>query len=206
MQTCYRPYIEDDLDRCAALAAEAWPVASAIAGDIHSLMIAYVKLSLLFSDYSEVCCTDDQVVGFLFGRTDKKFLSLRERFEFNKVSWGFLTGRYGTCKRRLRFGVSFIQTLTKVEFYGRRFDSEVELFVVGQEHRGQGIGQSLMNRFTGHLKQKNRKTLFVYTNMESNWTFYERYGFTKHRDFHDNNLSFLRGSKTCGYLYYYKLQ
>lgn len=205
MYMYYRPYANDDLDRCAALAADAWPVASAIAEDTHSLMIAYVKLCLLYSDYSEVCCTDDKVVGLLFGRTGKKCLSLREGFEFDRLSWGFLTGKYGKTKRRLRFSVSFVQTLVKAEFYGRKFDSEVELFVVDEEYRGQGIGQSLMNHFTRHLKQKNRKTLFVYTNIESNWTFYEKYGFIKHRDFYDNNLSFLRGSKTYGYIYYYEL-
>ena len=89
MDIYYRPYINYDLDRCAALAADAWPIPSVIADDIHSLMIAYVKLSLLFSDYSEVCCTDDEVVGFLFGRTDKKLLSLKESFELNRLSWGF---------------------------------------------------------------------------------------------------------------------
>ncbi|MHC4638321.1 MAG: GNAT family N-acetyltransferase [Planctomycetota bacterium] len=202
----YRPYANDDLDRCAALAADAWPIPSVIVEDIHSLMVAYVKLSLLFSNYSEVCCTDDQVVGFLFGRTGKKRLNLKERFELNKLSWGFLTGRYGKCKRRFRFSVSFLQTMTKVEFYGRKFDGEVELFVVDGEYRRQGIGQSLMNHFTTDLGHKNRKTLYVYTNIECNWMFYEKYGFIKHRDFHDNILSFLRGSKTDGYTYYYELQ
>jgi hypothetical protein len=119
----YRPYANDDLDRCAALAADAWPVSSVITEDIHSLMVVYVKLCLLFSDYSEVCCTDDQVIGFLFGRTGKKRLNLKENFELNKLSWGFLTGRYGKCKRRLRFSVSLLQTMTKVEIYGRKFDT-----------------------------------------------------------------------------------
>ena len=165
-----------------------------------------MKLCLLSSDYSGVCCIDDKVVGFLVGRTGKNRLSLRERFDLNKVSWGFLTGRYGKCKRRLRFSVNFLQTEAKVEFYGRKFDSEVELFVVDGEYRGQGIGQSLMNHFTTHLRHKNRKTLYVYTNIECNWMFYEKYGFIKHRDFHDNVLSFLRGSETDGYTYYYELQ
>lgn len=205
MDIYYRPYINDDLDHCAALAADAWPIPSVIADDTLSLMIAYVKLSLLFSDYSEVCCVNDKVVGFLFGQADKTLPGLKESFELKKLSWGLITGKYGKLRRRLRFLASFVQTLLKVEFYGRKFDSEVELFVVDGEYRGRGIGQSLMNRFTTHLKQKNKKTLYVYTNIECNWPFYEKYGFIKHKDFYDNNLSFLRGSKTYGYIYYYRL-
>ena len=205
MDIYYRPYVNDDLDHCAALAADAWPIATVISENTHSLMKAYVKLSLLLSDYSEVCCVNDKVVGLLFGHTDKTLPSLKESFELKKLSWGFITGKYGKSKHRLRFLVSFIQTLLKVEFYCRKFDSEVELFVVDKEYRGQVMGRSLMEHFTVHLREKNKKTVYLYTNLESNWTFYEKYGFIKHRDFYDNQLSFLRGSKTYGYIYYYRL-
>lgn len=205
MDIHYRPYVPSDLDRCAALAADAWPIASAISEDTHSLMKAYVKCSLLFSDYTEVCCTSGQVVGLFFGLAHKKLPGFKERLELNKLFWEFAVGRYGPPKGRFRFLVSFILTLLKVELLCLRFDSEVELFVVDADYRGRGIGRSLVDHFVEHLREANKRTLYLYTNMVSNWRFYERYGFVKYKEFYDNNLSLLRGTKTHGYIYCYRL-
>lgn len=205
MDIHYRPYINDDLEQCTALAIEAWPVAAFFGKYTHSIMKAYVEISLSFSDYSEVCCVNSKVAGLLFGMTEKTLPSLKESFGVNKMFWEFILGKYGKPKRRLRFLLSFIQTLFKVEFYCRKLDSEVELFIVGEEHRGQGFGRALMDHFISHLREKNKKTAYVYTNPESTWIFYEKYGFIKQRDFYDNSISFMKGSKTDGYIYYYEL-
>jgi ribosomal protein S18 acetylase RimI-like enzyme len=205
MDIHYRPYVDSDLDRCAALAVEAWPIASVISENTHSLMRVYVKSSLLFSDYTDMCCADDKVIGFLFGLTHKKLPGLKARFELNRLFWEFVAGKYGPSERRFRFLTSFVLTLLKVEWLCFRFDSEVELFVVDAAYRGQGIGRSLVDHFVEHLRDANKRTLYLYTNMVSNWRFYEKYGFIKHGEFHDNELSFLRGTKTHGYIYYYRL-
>ena len=205
MDIRYRPYADADLDRCAALAAEAWPIASVLSVNTHLLMQAYVRSSLLFSDYTEMCCADNKVIGFLFGLTHKKLPGLKARFELNRLFCEFVAGKYGPSERRFRFLASFVLTLLKVEWLCRRFDSEVELFVVDAAHRGQGIGRSLVDHFVEHLRDTNKRTLYLYTNMVSNWRFYERYGFLKDREFYDNQLSFLRGTKTHGYIYYYRL-
>lgn len=205
MDIHYRPYVHSDLDRCAALAVDAWPIASVISENSHSLMKAYVKSSLLLSDYTEVCYTAGEVVGFLFGLTHKKLPGLKARFELNRLFWRFVVGRYGPSERRFRFLASFVLTLLKVELLCLRFDSEVELFVVDSEYRGRGIGRSLIDHFVEHLREENKRTVYLYTNMVSNWGFYERYGFIKYREFYDNQLSFLRGTKTHGYIYCYRL-
>jgi ribosomal protein S18 acetylase RimI-like enzyme len=205
MDIHYRPYAQGDLDRCAALAAEAWPVAAEVCEDIHSLMHAYVKSCLLMSDYTEVCCVGGQVVGLFFGLTERKLPGLKERIELNRVFWRVMTGRYGGCHRRFRFMVGFALTLIKVELLCLPFDSEVELFVVDAEHQGRGLGRSLLDHFVEHLRRKGKRTVYLYTNMFCNWTFYEKYGFIKHREFYDNHLTLMRGKKTHGYIYYYQL-
>ena len=121
MDITFRQYVDDDLDRCAALATEAWPFLSIVTEDIHSLMEGFVKFSLLWSDYTEVCCTNDQVVGFLFGLTQKKLPGFRQSLEMNKLSWRFITGKYGKPKPRLRF-------LTRcVQFVNQVFDAELRI-------------------------------------------------------------------------------
>lgn len=71
---------------------------------------------------------------------------------------------------------SFALTLLKVELICRRLDSEVQLFVVDAAYRGQGLGRSLLGRFVDHLRAENKRTVYLYTNMVSNWRFYEKYG------------------------------
>jgi len=168
-------------------------------------MKAYVKFSLLFSDHTEMCCANGKVIGFLLGLTHKRLPDLKARFEIGRLFWGFVAGKYGLSERRLRFFASFVLTLLKVEWLCLRFDSEVESFVVDAAYRGQGIGRSLVDHFVEHLRKANKRTLYLYTNMVSNWKFYEKYGFLKDREFYDNQLSFLRGTKTHGYIYYYRL-
>jgi ribosomal protein S18 acetylase RimI-like enzyme len=205
MDVHYRSYDRDDLDRCAALAADAWPVASGICQDVPSLMTAYVRLSLLLSDYARVCCIRGEVVGFLFGLTHKTLPGLRARLELGRVLCGFASGKYGSCTRRFRLLMGFVVTLLKVEWSCRRFDCEVELFVVDAEHRGRGLGRSLLGHFVEHLRREKKQTVYLYTNMLSNWKFYERYGFVRHAEFYDNQLSFLKGAPTYGWIYCYRL-
>ena len=207
MEIQYRQFRESDLDCCVALAVDAWPIASVITEgqSTQPLMRAYVKLSLLLSDYSQICCTNDKVIGFLFGLTHKKLPGLRKRLELNKMCWEFIVGKYGKSKHHFRFLVNFAQTLLKVEFYCFKLDSEVELFVVDKEYRGRGIGRSLIGRFIEHLKERNKKTVYLYTNIVSNWRFYEKCGFIKYRSFYDNQLSFLKGTRIYSHIYYYRL-
>ncbi|MFW5991639.1 MAG: hypothetical protein ACOCQN_00425, partial [Halanaerobiaceae bacterium] len=71
MEYQYRPYKPSDLNKCTELAVGAWPVLSIITGrSLHDIMEVYVRVSLLLSDYTEVCCQKGKVIGFLFGTID----------------------------------------------------------------------------------------------------------------------------------------
>lgn len=45
----------------------------------YLFMQSYIEFSLLLSDYTEVCCDNRKVVGFLFGLLGKKKLSKEEK-------------------------------------------------------------------------------------------------------------------------------
>lgn len=203
----YRPYKTEDLDRCTEIAVDAWPIASIIEenGQSHSVMKAYVELSMLLSDYKDVCCYQDTVVGFIFCSKHKQLPTLKDRLSYNRLLWGFITGRYGKIKRRARFLFNLILTMIKVELLCRRFDCEVVLFAVDSRYRGSGIGKTLLNRFISGITGSNHKTVYLYTDIESNWNFYEHYGFKKYKDFIDNELSFIKKRKITSFIYYYEL-
>lgn len=203
----YRPYRIGDLDRCAEIAADAWPIASAITGNgqTHPIMKAYVELSLLLSDYKEVCCYQDTVVGFLLCSKRRQLPALKDRLSCNRLLWGLITGRYGKIKRRAGFLFNFMLTLIKVELLCRHFDCEVVLFAVDSKYRGSGIGKTLLNRFIDSITGSNQKTVYLYTDIESNWSFYEHYGFKKYKDFIDNELSFIKKRRIISFIYFYEL-
>ena len=165
-------------------------------------MKAYVQFNYLLSDYAEVCSFKDQVVGFLFGLTDKKQFNKKQKSGIRKVIWRLMTGKYGKIRKKYQFLFNVALTSIKVEYLCKKFNSEVVLFVVDKEHRGKGLGRAMMDHFLEHLRRLKKHTVYLYTDVESNWKFYDIYGFRKYREFHDYELSFLRGKKTMSFLYY----
>lgn len=203
----FRPYKKGDLIRCAELSVDAWPIVSLFVEkeNVIKFMQAYVELSLTLSDYTEVCCDKEKVVGFLLGSTGKTRISKKEKQENRKLLWRFITGKYGRIKGRFKFLLAFMISLIKVELFCSRFDGEVVLFVVDREYRRQGIGRALLDHFLKYANEKEAKTIYLSTDIESNWNFYEKYGFKKYREFYDNSLSVMKGRKTISFIYYYEL-
>jgi ribosomal protein S18 acetylase RimI-like enzyme len=163
MDMNFRPYVEDDLLRCAELSVNAWPVVLMITDkeNAYLFMQSYTEFSLLLSDYTEVCCDNRKVVGFLFGLLGKKKLSKEEKKKKGKLLWHFITGKYGRIKKSFRFLCAFILSEIKVKILCSRFDGEVILFIVDKEYQGRGIGRKLLTNFLNYARNKSLKT-FIY--------------------------------------------
>src|SRR5690554_3085481 len=138
-------------------------------------------------------------------RKSIKNFTLQRHIKANKLFWGFLTGKYGKIEKKYRFLGSVILTTFKVELLCRKFDSEINLIVIDKEYRGLGIGTKLITRFLDKTKQKGSKSIYLYTDIESNWKFYEIYGFKRYRKFHDYELSFLKDKNICSFIYVYNI-
>ena len=197
MDIKFRQYIQADLHRCAELSVNAWPIVLMITDkeNANLFMKAYVELSLLSADYSKVCCDNGRVVGFLLGSIQEKNLTNQEKKIKRKLLRRFITGKYGRIKKIFHFLFAFILSEIKVKIFCSKFDGELVLFVVDKEYQGLGIGRKLLADFLSHASDKNLKTVYLYTDIESNWRFYEKYGFNKFREFHDNGLSVMVGKR-----------
>lgn len=207
MDFSFRPYEAGDLARCAELSLDAWPIVSLIADNenLMAFMKAYVELSLNVSNYSQICCDNERVIGFLLGSTGKVEISKKGKYENRKLFWRILTGKQWKIKRRFRFLLAFILSTIKIELLSSKFDGELVLFVVDSKYRGRGIGRMLLDNFLKYANAKKLTTIYLSTDIESNWRFYEKYGFKKYRDFYDNGLSVMKGRKITSFIYFIEI-
>ncbi len=207
----FRQYTEKDLAACSRFAADAWPAISRIVSqkDVDTFMNAYVKLGYCPSTWREVACISGEVVGFLFGRIDKD-VSTGKRlyilFSSLNLFLKILLGRYGKIERPFTVLEKFLATESKVKECIPRVDGAIEFFVVDSKYRGMGIGRTLVDRFLCTAKEKDVKTISVYTDQLSNWKFYEIYGFQRICSFHDDLNSYIVQKDVEGYIYVYRIQ
>jgi GNAT superfamily N-acetyltransferase len=203
MDLLFRPFINGDLKGCAHLSVEAWPNFRLTPPEnTHLLMEGYVWLNVLMSDYTEVCFYKNEIVGFLFGKTSKHYPAFKKQLKIGIIVIKFIFGKYGKVRKRFRFLFTFLTTMNKVEKMCSKFDSKIELFVVNSKYRGKGVGNILLNSFIDHARFNKKKTLYSFSDVESNWSFYEKHGFTKYKDFYDPHESLLQGERTNSFVYY----
>jgi len=183
MNLSFRPFQPGDLHTCAEFAAGAWPVVSVLVPgqDVKKLMRVYIELARLPSTWLEVACISEKVVGLLFGRVNSECSTateLRTLFSGLRLGCKAILGQYGKLWKPIRLLMKGIATGARVKRHMPETDAIVELFVVDSEHRGKGIGRTLMDRFVAAAKSKGARVIALHTDQSSNWRFYEKYGNT----------------------------
>jgi ribosomal protein S18 acetylase RimI-like enzyme len=167
-------------------------------------MDEYMEYSLGVSNYTNMACSSDQIVGFLFGRID----GLKE-----EVPHKSLLGELPSMARsffeyeslnlhELAFMWTLFLTEVKLLLRMPKSDASIEMFIVGSRYRGTGIGTELVNRFLRTAKESGARLVTLYTDDRmSNWQFYERRGFKRVGTFYDNITSHYSGQDSMGIIY-----
>jgi len=164
-----------------------------------------VDIILRLTQWREVACDSDTVVGYLFGATERK-RSMRTMLYILRRLLS-LEGKPAIrnlkdLERIIPFIVRNALTESKVWLHTRRSDGEVHIFVVDGSYRGRGIGRTLMSRLLIEAKEKKAKSVTVYTtDPGSNWKFYEILGFKKAAEFDDDIISFYEGRRAKGLIF-----
>lgn len=208
----FRQFQAGDIQACARLAEEAWP-----AGTVDSIKVIeqygmeeYMEYALNLSNYAEVVCIRDGVVGFLFGRIDGlPGVKNPKRSMLGEVPDVFksLFKHKRVTMDMLSFVWSIILSEAKLKLRRPKSDASVEMFIVGAAHRGKGIGSELMDRFLNVARQHGTKLVTLYTDSRmSNWQFYERRGFKRVGTFYDNITSHYSGTDAEGIIYALELK
>jgi len=168
-------------------------------------MRGYMTYSVGVANWTDMACTSEGVVGFLFGRIDNysgaplpKRSLLGELPTF--IRSFFIENRM--TPRSISFTWSLLLTELKVKLRIPKSDASIEMFIVSSKHRGKGVGSELMDRFLRAAKESGASLVTVYTdNMMSNWQFYEKRGFKKVGTFHDNITSHYSGLDSKGIIF-----
>ena len=203
----FRRYAHEDLRACSSLAEEAWPAGEHLASDDQEAigMEGYIESSLLWSNWTDLACDSQGVVGFLFGKIDKlrggaslAKPSLREA----RLMAGLLLG--GKWRGSMMVAMFWNVFLTELKLMVNvpRSDAAIELLIVSSKYRGRGIGRMLVDRFVQAARSASSSLVTVYTDDQmSNWSFYENYGFRRVGSFHDNVTSYFAGKDSNALIY-----
>ncbi len=188
MNLKFREYRKSDLETCAKLSKEAWQFVISLLknkNQVNLLMKAFVEMCVILSDWLYVATVaetniDEKVVGFLFGRVKIKhnfIQNIIESLKLIRLEINLFFGKFGKLRRPFSILKKELHSYFYVESKCSKMDSEVNLFVVDKEFRGNGIGRSLMNKFLDYAKSNKAKSVYLITDDKCNWKFYEKYGF-----------------------------
>jgi len=193
-----------DMPRCTQIAIDAWENVEEEHVD-SGAWETYLRHFLAKSNWAEVVCDSDLVVGLLFGRIDIKG---RERpFKKEGASVFRLTREILLGEFELSHGIipvlwTFVMTELKLKLNMPRSDSEIIMFVLDENYRGMGVGRLMVDRFAKAARDSGALLMTVYTEDQiSNWQFYEKYGFKKVGSFYNDLDSYFIGRKSTAMIY-----
>jgi len=208
----FRRYNIKDLHRCGELIEDAWlvEIRSFFGKDKLKGRETYVKLSLLESNWMELACDSQKIVGLLFGSINKPH-SIVEFIKILFSSLAFIAQAVlGGSKKSLRlhkFLYNLLLEEIKIKINRPASNTEIELFIVDSRYRGRGIGRLLLDRFINAARNANIRIITVFTEDKAcNWQFYEKYGFKKAATFYSNFTSYLIEESATGIIYTLELE
>jgi ribosomal protein S18 acetylase RimI-like enzyme len=166
-----------------------------------------VESCLLWSDWAELACESQEVVGLLICKIVKKdWLGRAIGTASRLFAYFMLVARFilRGPPQELRFLWNFLLTDGKVAKNQPRADAEIQTVIVHSSHRGEGIARALVDRFISAARQEAQiRTVRVYTTPPlTNWRFYEIYGFKRMGMFHDNLASSYVASRDANGFFY----
>ncbi len=179
----------------------------------HYIYEFFLDLILYDSNYAQVAVdSNDNFLGCIFGKLPEK-LTLNSVFnkikKTTKLSLKFLKyfhlNYLGKKKRTLKTLYNFTKELAPITDAEKNYESSVQLFIVSEKARGQGLGKKLMNNFIDVCKKKNIKNTYLLTDRGCTYQFYDKYGFEKIVDIHSNMLAEPQ-YKTNGFGYVYHIK
>ena len=194
MTVSFTPYREEFYIQSCMLMEQTWDLNDWLEDPEDETLIFkhYFESALNYSRYTDFIVSEDgRVMGYLMA-SDMKNKTLASTMGSglkNMVTTltffkNGILGRMGERGPALAVA-QLLCDLDRITYEGdTEYDSEITLFFVGTDLRGQGYGRKLMDRYLDYCKASAIKTIVLSTDLDCNYGFYDHYGFALHRKFH----------------------
>jgi len=181
--TRVRDYRETDYAECEQLVSDAWQFEQHFqpAALYQLARHVYTYGSVVGSNFKQVVEQNGQVVGFLFGRNEKRPLEqgCLKLLRFNLWVLKRLFGLKGmTFKQKFAFLKKLNQHEIARHKIEKRGASEINLLVIHPSLQKQGFGQQVVQRFIKDCRSSRVPRIIVEANVVQASGFYKKLGFT----------------------------
>lgn len=180
----YRSIIKEDYESIKHLIGEAFGFNQFVTDKkfLDSVLNFYLQSCILGSSFSKVAEKDNKIIGVILGdsNNDKN----RLKGFHNTFSFAYtLLKLFLTNKENKKLIKEFIkvQKTYKELIQGKEdhFQGCIQLFIVSEESRGLGVGKTLMNSLFQYMRTEDVTSLYLYTDNNCNYGFYDKQNFKR---------------------------
>jgi ribosomal protein S18 acetylase RimI-like enzyme len=177
----YRPIQRTDYRDITYLVEATWPFHTYIRNKktLHKFLRLVLMGCLLSSSYGRVALKDGKVIGFILGKTKQCRSSFWHMHLFIESIKYFIAILFANKPdRQSIFQYLAIPKIYKTMKPHEVYDGEIVFFAVDKQCRGLGVGTTLLNDLKQYFTQTSARRIYVFTDSNSNFGFYDYQGFT----------------------------
>ena len=178
----FREVNKNDYSDLKTLINDAWHFEKYIndPNSVEHMLNANMHLALSAQNYTQAAELNGKVVGFIYGRVDGRRIPPKNLAHLPHILF------HGAClllkshreRKLIRGFLNLVRVYIKLHKNTRtEYDGELVFFVVSSKCRGKGIGKQLLNNYLDYCRQNSVKNIYVYTDTNCNYNFYDFNGF-----------------------------
>ena len=141
----------------------------------------YLNDVLYDSTFGKIALLGDQVVGVIFGSVEGQPAIFRGVQTNSMEHMMVLLGASDDDRHNIYDYLSKLRGAYEQLICGREdgYDGTLDFLVLSEDARGMGIGKKLWHELTKYFKAHKVQTIYVYTDTDCNFGFYEHLGFAR---------------------------
>lgn len=185
-QVIYRELKTEDYPTVKKLISEAFGFNTLIADPkfLDNLLTVYLQTCILDSSFGQIAEKDKKIIGIILGDAKIDKHHLRKPHNFLSTGSTILKLAFKLISKEKRqamkeFGK--VQKAYKELITGKEKDFQgcIQLFIVSSTAQGLGIGSTLLTDLFHYMNKMKVQSLYVYTDSNCNYPFYERKKFIR---------------------------
>ena len=179
----YRPTTKEDYPQIKRILCDIWHFDRYVKSEraLEVLLQMLIHSYLCAQNYTRIALRDGKIVGFLFGRSDKRPAGRGELYHSLGVFWNRLRLQFMEDAREgleIQKRISGLGEKLMAHREGQ-FDGELVLFATARQVRGKGIGKKLLFEFNNFLRESGAKFIYLMSDSFCNYGFYDHLGYRR---------------------------